>query len=75
MQRNYQAGSKFKLTDDAVENYGAKYAGRVFVIREWFNHVGNDAHGHQGFDSSAGSAIYESDGMPFAVYEWEMVRA
>jgi hypothetical protein len=83
--RNYSIGSKFKLTADAVDNYGAKYADRTFTVTKWATHHGkpseccgdnpSDPHGHPGFDGSAGSAIYDAAELPFSVYEWEMVRA
>jgi hypothetical protein len=32
MKTKYKAGSKFKLTADALENYGAQYADKAFTV-------------------------------------------
>jgi hypothetical protein len=76
MKRNYKVGSKFRLSADALENYGQQYAGQVFTVRQWFDHhapiTAKDPHGHPGFDGGTGSCLYEADGLNFALYESEM---
>jgi hypothetical protein len=80
MKRNYRIGDKFTMSENALENYGQKYAGQVFTVRQWYDHyvpasqMQGDTHGHPGFDSSADSAIYGSE-LNFDLYEWEMVPA
>jgi len=79
MQKNYKIGDKFTLSPDAVENYGSKYAGKVFTVDAVYDHYnhspwGNDPTGSPGFDASAGSALYGSE-LNFDLYEWEMERA
>jgi hypothetical protein len=83
MKRKFKVGSKFKLSADALDNYGSEYAGKVFTVRQWFDHhvkvsvhlPENDPHGHPGFDEGAGSALYEAEELRFALYEWEMEAA
>jgi hypothetical protein len=81
MRRSFDIGDKFQLSAEALENYGQKYAGKVFVVRQWFDHyvpssrMAQDTHGHPGFDACAGSALYEADGLNFALYEREMEGA
>lgn len=71
-------GDKFKLTKDALENYGAKYAG-VHTVRMVYTHycrvesMQHDPTGHPGFDSNGGSYLYGSD-LPFDVYLWETAQ-
>lgn len=78
--RTYKIGDRFKLSADALENYGAQYTNQVFTVRQWYDHyvpakdMLNDPHGHPGFDDGAGTAIYGSE-LKFDVYEWEMDRA
>jgi hypothetical protein len=77
MKRQYKVGAKFKLTEDAVENYGEQYRDKVFSVSKWFDHYtpihyAADAHGHPGFDTSAGSPLYEANDLHFALYEQEM---
>jgi hypothetical protein len=80
-KRSYSIGDKFKLSADALANYGQRYADQIFTVRQWYDHhvkpdqMQLDPHGHPGFDSAAGTgAIYGSE-LPFDVYEWEMERA
>ena len=70
--------SKFKLTPDAIENYGDHYAGRTFTVKAVYTHycsvqdMHRDPTGSPGYDTCAGSYLYGSD-LPFDVYDWEMV--
>lgn len=79
MRRSYRVGDRFKLSVDALENYGAKYVDKTFTVKAWYDHYAHDpwstgdSHGSPGFDGSAGSALYGSE-LPFDLYEWEMVR-
>ncbi len=76
----YLKGDKFKLTKDALDNYGAKYADKVFTVREWYGRYNKDpwstgdTHGHPGYDGGAGGRLYGSE-LPFDLYAWEMERA
>ena len=81
MRRKFETGDKFKLSSDALDNYGAKYQDQTFTVRQWYNHSvstknpnwTSDEHGHPGFDETGGSALYGSE-LNFDLYEWEMVR-
>lgn len=78
-------GQKFKLTANAVENYGEEYRDRVFQVTRAYDHYAppGSGHptGHPGFDAGAGKRLYEfkdaitGEDMEFAVYSWEMKDA
>jgi len=76
----YHVGNKFKLSKDAIDNYGEQYAGQVFTIRARYDHyvpvdrMQDDPTGHPGFDRSGGRFLYGSE-LNFDLYEWEMVPA
>lgn len=80
LTRTYKVGSRFRLSADALDNYGRRYAGKIYKVRSVFDHwvpvehMQRDRTGHHGFDESAGSCLYEADGLNFALYEWEMER-
>lgn len=72
------------LTSEALENYGDKFAEKVFTVchvatgymkAEDFFARGRPDGFHPGFDGSSGSALYDADGLYFSVYEWEMQPA
>lgn len=71
MRPAYKVGDKFTLTNDACENYGSQYIGRVFTV----SHVATSIEEHRGFDEGAGSALYDAHELNFSVYEWEMEAA
>ena len=77
IKRSYNVGDKFRMSPDALENYGAQYEGKTFTVAYWCDHYAKpgsgDVHGHPGFDSAAGTAIYGS-ALNFDLYEWEMER-
>lgn len=64
-----KVGSKFKLTGDAIENYGQKYKDEVFTVSKIYT----SKREHPGFDSSAGSYLYGSE-FSFDLYSWEMIE-
>ena len=76
----YRIGDRFKLTSDAVDNYGEDYAGKVFTVRAVYTHyvpaanMASDPTGHPGFDGGSGP-LYGSNELDFDVYGWEMERA
>lgn len=74
-------GSTFRLTPDALENYGAKYANQTFTVSHVstaympaaeFYAKGKPTGYHPGFDESAGCALYDAEELTFSVYEWEI---
>jgi hypothetical protein len=77
----YRIGDKFKLSRDALDNYGAQYKGRSFTVSGVFTHYckpencQRDPTGHPGFDPAGGSPLYETDDLQFALYAWEMLPA
>ena len=64
MTLQLNAGNIFKLTDDAIENYGEQWRDIVFTVTSWTNHYVpakefyanplTHVHGHPGYDSSMG---------------------
>jgi hypothetical protein len=80
IQANYAEGDEFRLSEDALENYGEEYRDGVFTVDAVYDHyvpsssMGNDRTGSPGFDESAGTALYGSE-LNFDVYEWEMEPA
>jgi hypothetical protein len=73
---------KFKLTNAAIENYGEQYRNVVYTVRSWSNHYvpaktyfanpKHHLHGHPGYDGANKAKLYEAEGLPFAVYQWEI---
>ncbi len=76
----YHPGDKFQLSEEALDNYGQDYAGKVFTVRARYDHyvspdkMAADETGHPGFDPGGGRYLYGSE-LPFDLYEWEMVQA
>ena len=76
----YRIGQTFKMSDDALCNYGEKYRDQVFTVRARYTHyvsaanMASDPTGHPGFDESADSPLYGSE-LNFDLYEWEMIPA
>jgi len=70
MEHNYIKGDKITMSDDAVEGYGEKYRGVVYTVLAGYT----NSQEHPGFDSSAGSALYDFEEIEFSLYEWEMVN-
>ena len=77
---HYKVGGQFKLSADAIENYGEQYTDKIFTVRAVYDHytpvakMSQDATGHPGFDAAGGSPLYGSE-LNFDLYEWEMVHA
>lgn len=76
----YHVGDKFKLSSDALDNYGwDEYNDKVFTVRARYDHyvpvgkMAGDSTGHPGFDPAGGRYLYGSE-LNFDLYEWEMVR-
>jgi len=80
MRPRYKVGDKFKLSHEALDNYGDKFAEKAFTVRAVYTHhvpvaqMGSDPTGHPGFDPAGGSPLYGSE-LNFDVYEWEMEAA
>jgi hypothetical protein len=78
-------GSSFRLTDDAIENYGEQYAGRVFIVTHVATRYappGGPEGTHPGYDTAAeGGGLYDfkdirtGEDIPFSVYDWEVIYA
>lgn len=75
----YRVGDKFKMSKDALDNYGEEYRDKEFTIRARYDHyvspteMANDPTGHPGFDPNGGEFLYGSE-LNFDLYEWEMIR-
>lgn len=77
----HNIGDAIQLTAEALENYGAKYADRDFKVThvstrympaKEFYAKGRPAGFHPGYDESADCALYDCEGLPFSLYEWEV---
>ncbi len=67
----YRISDKFTLTDDAIDNYGEEYRGRVFEI----DGVYHNHKEHQGYDMGVyPMQLVEAIDFNYAVYEWEIER-
>jgi hypothetical protein len=77
MYLKFKIGSTFKLTESAIENYGEQYRDKVFMVHSYFTHYAkpgsNKPYGHPGFVEQAGSYLYETNDLKFALYDWEMI--
>ena len=75
----FHVGDRFKMSKDALDNYGEEYRDKVFTIRTRYDHyvpaakMANDPTGHPGFDRAGGMFLYGSE-LNFDLYEWEMIR-
>ena len=78
--RRYEVGSKFKLSKDALDNYGEGYRDQVFTVRVVYTHkctvaqMKSDPTGHPGFDPCSVGPLYGSE-LNFDLYGWEMTPA
>lgn len=79
-----RVGDSFRLTANALDNYGQQYTDRTFAVSHVstaympaaeFYAKGKPAGYHPGFDTAAGCALYDAEGLTFSVYEWEIERA
>jgi hypothetical protein len=81
LRQRYRVGDVVRLNEDALDNYGSRWEDREFVVsdvstrympsREWIAR-GRPRGYHPGFDDSSGSALYDLDGFPGSVYDWEL---
>ena len=73
--KRFHVGSRVMMSPDALENYGERWQGIGFIV----THVSTSHDDHPGYDSGAGSALYdlkiELSGEPFgnSLYDWELV--
>jgi hypothetical protein len=71
-------GTKVKMTDDAIENYGEKWKGVVFIV----THVAHSTKEHPGYDDGVSpEGLYDlkiektKEEIPFSLYDWELENA
>jgi hypothetical protein len=77
----FTKGDKVQMTADALENYGAEYAGVSLAVthvadkympaREFFAKGQPDGY-HCGLDCASGDALYELEELEFPLYEREL---
>lgn len=83
----FRVGSKVRMSEDALSNYGEKWRGQTLVVmhvatkymsaKEFFA-KGQPQGYHPGFDDTGGGrALYDltdSDGkdLPMSLYDWEL---
>lgn len=61
-------GDQFRLTEDALENYGNKYDG-VYTV----SYVSRNRRDHPGYDEGMkGRALYDAEELSFSLYDWEV---
>ena len=65
-----EIGTKFRMSKDAIDNYGEKHKGKIYTIENRY-HGTNE---HSGYDPSGGYWIYDIEGLNFSLYKWEMLR-
>lgn len=63
-------GDRFCLTTGAARHYGNVYANCEFVVSGVFTSKDE----HPGYDPGVDQPLYESDALPFAVYQYEIER-
>jgi hypothetical protein len=81
----FRKGQKVKFSEEALENYGEEYRGKVYKIIQWYDHyvlpqfMMQDEHGHPGFDGAGcppGTIyLYHLGDLNFDLYDWELERA
>ncbi len=75
-------GDKFKLSADALENYGDKYSDKEFTVshvatkympaKEFFALDKPEGY-HPSYDEGVkGMRLYDAEELPFSVYDWEV---
>lgn len=77
----YKKGDTVYMTDDAIANYGEKWRDVALVVShvatkympasEFFNKGRPDGY-HPGYDGHQGEPLYDFEGVPFSLYEWEV---
>lgn len=83
-----QKGDRFKLNEEALDNYGESYRNKIFEVEQWFDRRapifssktgGIPRHSHPGYDEEAfPQRLYEfkdletGEDIGFAVYDWEI---
>lgn len=85
--KRFRVGSPVVMTEDAVSVYGAKYSNVLLEVTDVstaymptkeFYARGRPAGYHPGYDSSAGSALYDlrvfatGKSLPFSLYDYEL---
>jgi hypothetical protein len=64
-----QSGEQFKLNEDALQNYGEKYRDIIFTVK----FVSTSKKDHPGYDNSMkGMPLYDANGFPGSVYQYEI---
>ncbi len=84
MITRFKVGDSVRMTPDALENYGQKYAGKSFDVesvstaympaKEFFA-KGKPNGFHPGFDESSNCALYDFAELGFSLYDWELSPA
>ena len=77
-------GDKCKMTKDAIDNYGQKYAGKIFTVEsvstkymaasEFFARDKPSGY-HPGYDEAAnGKPLYDLVELDFSLHYWEVIK-
>ena len=75
-EAEHNLGERVRMTDDALENYGEKYRGKIFTV----SHIAKNREEHSGYDEGVGKqALYDLklNGKDFgsSLYDWELESA
>ena len=80
----FNVGQRVRMTQDAIDHYGAKYSGQSFIISHKatrympaadFYRKDMPAGSHPGFDEGAGCALYDLHGLGMSLYDYELTPA
>ncbi len=83
---SFSIGTKVKMSDNALENYGQEYKDKILIIEskankympaEKFFAMGKPEGYHPGYDNAGmpGVWLYDCEDLNFSLYDWELVRA
>ena len=81
----FRKGSKVKMAEDALENYGEQYRDKTFIIvsaahsymptKEFYD-KGRPEGYHPSYDDGVkGQGLYDLEDLEFSLYDWELKRA
>lgn len=68
--KHLQIGQKARMTNNALENYGEEYRGKVFTVC----HVARNRAEHPGYDEGVSpDRLYDFNELEFSLYDYEIV--
>ena len=77
-------GQKVEMTEDAIDNYGEEYRGKLLTIThratrympaDEFYAKGKPEGFHPGFDETcSGQGLYDFEELGLSLYDWELLQ-